>query len=156
MRARTLTRVPPMNAPGEAPSVHQQALDWLFARLGGQAGADPAPPAAEPWADAPPAEAEPAPAPEVHSPEDLKLASAWLQRERARLETYTRSQLARIQREHQAQVAQNYLNEQTLILRSQELTRKEELFVSRGRALQTQAQELAQREQALAGQLQQW
>src|SRR5262249_10688189 len=146
MRVRTPTRGPPMNAPGEASSVHQQALDWLFARLGGQGGADPAPPA-EPWADAPPARAGPPPPPRVHPPEDLKLASAWLQRERARLETYTRSQLARIQREHQAQVAQNYLNEQTLILRSQELTRKEELLVSRGRALQAQAQELAQREQ---------
>jgi len=84
------------------------------------------------------------------------VAAEWLHRERQRLEAYTRSQLARIEQEHQAMVQQNYLNEQGLIFRAQELSRREEVLQAQGRGLQDQHRELARREQALAGQLQHW
>lgn len=149
-----------MNAPGDLNALHQQALDWLFARLG---GSGPVPPSGtdmqreeESDLDDTPVDAEPSHPPEVRSANDLKIASDWIRRERARLEAYTRAQLARVQQEHQALVGQNYLNEQNLILRSQELSRKEEVLLAQGRAVQQQAEELNQREQTLAGQLQEW
>ncbi len=148
-----------MHAVGEERSVHHQALDWLFSRLG---GSHDVPPSGLPIAresderpEAPP-DGEVPTAPEVRSADDLKAAADWLRRERHRLEAYTRAQLGRIQQEHQALVGQNYLNEQTLILRSQELARKEEVVLAQGRAVQQQAQELAQREKALSEQLRAW
>src|SRR5215813_5205334 len=120
-----------MNAPGEDVTLHQQVVDWLFARMGGDSGHAPLP-AGQPRAEGPPEVAETAP-PEVRSADDLKLASDWLRRERRQLEAYTRAQLARIQEEHQAVVGQNYLHEQTLILRSQDLTRKEEMLLAHER-----------------------
>src|SRR5438128_2430626 len=100
----------------EPGGLHQQVLDFVFARLGGSPEAPaPAGPAAAP------AEAgEPPPPPSVHSPEDFRSGAEWLQRERQRLEAYTRTQLARVQEERQALVQQQYLNEQTLVLRCQE------------------------------------
>src|SRR5262245_46937399 len=146
-----------MNAVGDALPLHQQALDWLFARLGGNSP--------EPLQEVAPAEAAaPAPAPaddvplppKVESAADLEAATAWLQRERKRLEAYTRAQLTRLQQEHQAVLQQNYLNEQALIMRSQELARREEMLQAQGRAVQQQAQEVSGRERALSEQLAQW
>src|SRR5688572_21077456 len=124
-----------MHVVGEERSIHQQALDWLFARLGGNGNVPPSGlPIARESNERPdaPLDAEVAPTPEVGSPEELKAAAEWLRRERQRLEAYTRAQLGRIQQEHQALVGQNYLNEQTLILRSQDLARKEEVLLSQG------------------------
>src|SRR5262249_18997265 len=78
------------------------------------------------------------------------------QRERQRLEAYTRAQLTRIHQEHQAALQQGYLNEQALIMRSQELARREEMLQAQGRAVQQQAQEVSGRERALSEQLAQW
>jgi hypothetical protein len=144
-----------MNAPGDSLSPHQQALDWLFARLGGDP--DPGPVAtAEPRPDDGADAAAIGPPPTIQSPEDLSIATQWLQRERQRLAAYTRSQLTRIQQEHQALLQQNYHNEQCLILRCQEAARQEEVLQAQGRALQQQAEDLARREQSLVGQLQDW
>lgn len=138
-----------MHTSQDRPSTHQQALDWLFSRLGGQSAPEYL--VAEEPVDMPAASA-----PEIRTPEDLKLANEWIGRERRRLEAYTRGQLERIQQEHQALLKQTYLTEQSLILRSQQLTRKEELLLSRGQAIQQDAQDLAQREQALANMLHQY
>ena len=133
----------------DADRLQQQALDFVFARLGG----DPTAPPPSQEADE---EAEPVPVPVVKSADDLRAASEWLARERQRLQAYTRTQLARIQEERQGLAQQQYLNEQTLIFRSQELARREEMLLAQGRSLQQQAEELAQREQSLAAQLHQW
>jgi hypothetical protein len=149
-----------MTASNSDPTPRQQIRDWLFARLGGELNPDVALDEAIPVEGARPEapEADPAPSgpPEFRGPEDLQAANEWLQRERRRLGAYTQSQLAQLQQQHQALVAQNYLNEQTLILRSQELARNEELLVAQGRALHRQSEELSMREQALVGQLAQW
>ncbi|MFO0842147.1 MAG: hypothetical protein U0797_07060 [Gemmataceae bacterium] len=131
----------------------QQALDWLFARLGGAADEEPAPQASQAPTDE---VADVGPTPEIRSPEDLRTAADWLRRERQRLAAYTRSQLAWVQQEHQSLLQQKYHSEQGLILRSQELARHEEMMVAKGRALQEQADDLARREQSLVGQLQNW
>jgi len=141
---------------------HLQALDRFFTRFGG--GVPDAPSSLEVF---PPVRAEgagpsadlasaPAGPPEVRGPEDLEAAHRWLLQERRRLEAYTRSQLARMQEERQALVQQHSLNEQSLVLRSQELTRREEAVLAQGRALQQQGEDLSRREQALVGQLSQW
>jgi hypothetical protein len=151
-----------MRAPAEAHGLDQQVLDFLFARLGGNTNLEPpaaAPTLAHTPASAPTraeAPAKPTPPPEVRSPEDFRAGAEWLQRERQRLEAYTRAQLARIQEERQALAKQQSLNEQTLVLRAQEVTRKEELVLTQGRAVQQQSEDLTQREQALAAQLHQW
>jgi hypothetical protein len=138
--------------------VQQQAVDVLFAQLGGNG-----PTSAEPPADVGRASsavgaslAESDPAPTIRGPEDLKSAAEWVQREKERLAAYTRAQIQRLQADHQVLISQSYLNEQTLILRSQELSRKEEWLVAQGRALKEQAEELSRREQSLAAQLNQW
>src|SRR5687768_14298724 len=118
-----------MTARSDAARLQQQALDFVFARLGGD-------PAAQPPGEEHDAETDPSPVPVVNSPEELRAASEWLARERQRLEAYTRSQLARVQEERQALAQQQYLNEQTLIFRSQELTRREEMLLTQGRSLQ--------------------
>lgn len=141
-----------MNAFSERLPLQQQALDWLFARLGG-AEEEPVP-QAEP--DRPDEAADVGPTPEVRSPEDLRAAADWLRRERQRLAAYTRSQLAWVQQEHQSLLQQKYHSEQGLILRAQELARNEEMIVAKGRSLQEQADDLARREQSLVGQLQSW
>jgi hypothetical protein len=98
---------------------------------------------------------EPAPPPgEAELPPAVRAAHEWLRREKARLEAYTRAQLARIYAERQQAAGQNYLAEQALILRTQELNRKEEFLARQVRSLQEQAAQLAQREQALLGGLQ--
>jgi hypothetical protein len=131
-----------------------QVIDWLFTHYND-------PPAADgPFAAAPAAEEalnwEPESPPPIQDPADLRAANDWLHRERGRLRQYTETQLARIRTEHQSLVQQKYLNEQTMILGGQELTRKEELLARQSRALQQQALELSRREQALCGQLEQW
>jgi hypothetical protein len=131
---------------GHGPSV--QILDQVFARLGGSS-IDPPPPA-EPDL---PGLAQMPPPPPLRGPGDLQAAHEWLIRERKRLEGYTQAQLVRLQREHGAVVQQNYLNEQSLILRSQEVARAEGLLANQHRALQERAAEVSRREQALAEQL---
>src|SRR5262245_19858491 len=120
-----------MNGPGEGTSPHQQALDWLFSRLAGNTLSEPAT-SAEVRPHAPPGSADAELAPVVRSQDDLTAATEWLQRQRQRPAAYTRAQLARIQDEPQALVQQNYLLQQGLILRSQELARKEEMLLARG------------------------
>jgi chromosome segregation ATPase len=131
-----------------------QAIDWFFTLLGTPPPQEQQPPPAPVPMEQKPSEPETPPA--IQSADDLQAANEWLKRERARLQEYTETQLARIQREHQALVSQTYFNEQTMILNCQELSRKEELLARQSRALQQQAAELSQREQALAAQLEQW
>src|SRR5262249_28777664 len=69
----------------------------------------------------------PAEPPVIHGPADLRAANEWFQRERQRLQQYTQNQLARIQEDRQALLGQNYIKEQTLIVRAQELSRQEQL-----------------------------
>jgi hypothetical protein len=136
---------------GQGPSM--QILDWVFSRLGGNNTAPPPEVVERPAGEM----AEISPPPRALASEaDLQAANAWLQRERMRLESYTRSQLGRLQHEHQNLVAQTYHNEQTIIARAQELSRTEEMLATQSRALQQQAEELGKREQALAEQLQEW
>ena len=127
-----------------------QVIDWLFTHYNDQ----PAPLAAPSGDGA--LNWEPEAPPPIQDPADLRAANDWLLRERGRLRQYTETQLARIRTEHQSLVQQKYLNEQTMILGGQELTRKEELVTRQSRALQQQALELSRREQALCGQLEQW
>jgi hypothetical protein len=130
----------------QGPSV--QIIDQVFAGLAGRSIDPP-----------PPAEADPAalsqmpPPPPLRGPGDLQAAHEWLLRERKRLEGYTQVQLHRLQREHAAIVQQNYLNEQSLILRSQEIARAEGLLANQHQALQERTAEVARREQAVAEQL---
>jgi chromosome segregation ATPase len=131
-----------------------QTIDWLFSHLSDGRAAPPPPPAPLPSANPVPEGIQPPPPLETAA--DVQAVHAWLQRERARLDAYTRAQLNRLQQENQAVVSQHYLNEQALILRSQELSRKEELLVQQSHSLQQQARELSDREQALTGQLSQW
>jgi hypothetical protein len=135
-----------------------RALDCLFSQLGGNAY--PEPNAAAPLGGSIPGPAgQPAPPltkpeapPKVETQADLQAAYEWLLRERQRLEAYTNAQLAHIQNEHGAMIARHYTNEQVLILRSQELTNKEEFLTRQTRGLQEQALQLAEREKALAAQ----
>lgn len=138
-----------------------EAIDCFFALWqGGRVAVRPAPPPGWPAAGAaaesrtPPS--EPEPPPPIRNEEDLRVASEWLQLERKRLQDYTALQLGRIQREHQTLVQQIYQCEQNAILRSQELTRKEELLTQQSRALQQQTAELSVRERAVAARLEQW
>jgi chromosome segregation ATPase len=128
---------------GPGPST--QVLDWLFSRLAG--GGPTVAPVVRAKVDDPGTSAPP---PAIRDAADLQAAADWLQRERKRLEGYTQVQLARLQSEHEELVRQNYLNEEALILRSQELSRTEEMLATQSRALQQQAEELSRREQALA------
>jgi hypothetical protein len=137
--------------------VHEQLQDWLFARLAGFDGPlpsiSPGPaPETVPGAD----RAESAAPPAIRSEADLRMATEWLRRERARLEEYTRSQLGGIQREREALARQKSAAEQALFLRVQELSRKEEMILAQGQSMHKQAEELAQREQRLAAHLQAW
>jgi chromosome segregation ATPase len=148
-----------MRASNGMQSPQTQTLDWVFTMCqGGNAFTNPSPSSDCQPAGAveglPLTEVEPAPA--IQGATDLRAANDWLQRERRRLQEYTRIQLDRIQREHQALVGQKYLNEQTTILLSQELSRKEELLAQQTRALQQQTAELSQRERFVAAQLEQW
>ena len=137
----------------------QEVRDWLFAQLGGQphrnaAFDNPRSLDGEPderLSDALPQSA-PSEPPAIRGPEDLRAANEWVQKERQRLEAYTRNQLASIQQQHNLLISQNYLHEQNLILRSQELARKEKLVLVQGETLQQQSQDLAKREEALVGQ----
>jgi hypothetical protein len=143
-----------MNAAGEGSGLHQEALDWLFTRLGGNPAPEPAAGDAEPHPAATDCD-EPEAMPAIRSAEDLRVANEWLQRERQRLAAYTRAQMSRIQQEHQALIQQSYLNEQRLILRSQELARKEEAILAQGQAIQQQGADLMQLDMALVVKLQQ-
>jgi hypothetical protein len=146
-----------MTARNSCQPPHTEATDWVFTRLSG-GGGQPAAPTRP--AERPPAAADIAALAETQpppgNPEDLQAAYEWLRRERKRLEAYTQAHLARLRSEHQALVAQNHLAEESLILRTQELNRQEELLAHRARAVQQQATELADREKALAGQLEHW
>ena len=66
-----------------------------------------------------------------------------------------RSQLSHVRAERQAALSQHYVNEQGLVLWSQELNRKEEFLAQQARSLQEQAAELSQWEGALLKQLEQ-
>src|SRR5262245_36355796 len=106
-----------------------EAVDFLFSHFsGGPTGPPPLPGLPSTPLGQAPDLASPEEPPALQKPGDLQAANDWLRRERHRLEAYTRTQLARLQREHQALVGQNYINEQTLILRSQEMSRKEDLL----------------------------
>jgi hypothetical protein len=149
-----------MIAPAEQPSVHQQLQDWLFARLAGfelpvpNVSAEAANPPSKPKQPEPEPEHSDTP-PAIHSEADVRVATEWLRRERARLEDYTKAQLGTIQREREALARQKCEAEQALFLRVQELSRKEEMVLAQGRALQEQAGDLSSREQRLATQLEQ-
>jgi chromosome segregation ATPase len=136
-------------------------IDYLFSNLsaGGEAAPPVAPSAAGrlgPRASAPaPDEVEEPPCEEGDLTPQQQLACGWLRRERARLEAYTRAQLSRVLAERQAAAAQLYLNEQALVLRAQEVSRKEEFVAGQVRAMQEQAEQLSRREKALLGQLEQ-
>jgi DNA repair exonuclease SbcCD ATPase subunit len=146
-----------------APPLQAQAIDYLFANWqGGKVLMRPAPPSAWPGAGATPEAAprtppdEPEPPPAIRDAADLGVANEWFQGERKRLREYTGMQLARIHREHQALIQQIYLSEQNAILRSQELSCKEELLTKQSRTLQQQTAELSVRERAVAARLEQW
>jgi hypothetical protein len=140
---------------GPASSV--EAIDCFFSHFAGTPGA------AAPAGDEPPARPanaaapayEPALPPEGIATPESAAAHEWLKREKARLEAYTRSQLARVQAERQEALSQHYINEQGLVLWAQELNRKEEFLSQQTRSLQQQAAELSQREAALLHQLEQ-
>ena len=145
-----------MTTPNDADVFATQAVDWIFTYYATQPtwdrhslGVPVGAPANYPRAgmEAPP---------EIKEASDLRAANEWLQREWDRLKQYTEIQLARIQRESQALLSQNHLNEQTMILGCQELSRKEELLARQSRALQQQAANLSQRETALTEQFDQW
>src|SRR5262245_25855917 len=109
---------------GACPST--QIVDWLFSRIGGNGGDEP-PPESKPERsnDVSASLAAPPPnPPAVTSAADLQAAHEWVLRERKRLESYTEAQLRRLHGEHQAQLQQSYLNEQGLVLRCQEVSRK--------------------------------
>jgi hypothetical protein len=139
----------------------QRIRDWLFERLGGESS--PAPPDLEGIATSAgqdlscpsPMEASSGP-PAIRREEDLQAANAWLQRERQRLEDYTRGQLNHLQQQQHAFVQQTALNQQAMILRSQELARQEELLLAQGQFLRQQNEDLMRREQALAEQYGRW
>jgi len=147
---------------GRAP--HEfQAIDWLFTHAAtnrGFQGPSPTPgwqaatSSAESGDDSAPAETEPPAA--VRDSADFRAASEWLQRERNRLQEYTQIQLARLEKEHQALLSRSYANEQGMILRCQELSRKEGLLKEHVQALQQQSAELSRREQTVASQLETW
>jgi hypothetical protein len=141
-----------MTSPNE-PELSTQAVDWIFTYYATQPtwdrhslGVPVGAPANFPRAgmEAPPA---------IKDPSDLRAANEWLVREWERLKQYTEIQLARIQRESQGLLSQNHLNEQSMILGCQELSRKEELLARQSRALQQQANDLSCREQALTARL---
>ena len=140
-----------------------QALDWIFAQCPGGRGftwpavatGRPAVVEAVRATEALPLE-EVEPPPALRDPTDLRAANEWLLRERKRLQEYTRVQLGRIQAEHQGLLSRTYLNEQTLLLRSQELSSKEELLGQQARLLQQQTVELSHKEQTLTGKLEEW
>ncbi len=145
-----------MTAAASPTSRHTLALDHLFSRLAEQAAGRPLPPDADDAAFEAPGAADAAefaetqPPPPIESAADLKAAHEWLLRERQRLSAYTRSQLARVQNEHQAFVQQAYLKEQGLIFRTQEFNRKEEMLGHQFGVLRQQAAELAERQRKLA------
>jgi len=88
----------------------------------------------------------PQPPPALEDPSDLQAAYEWLRVEKHRLEQYTRSQFASIQQQHQALLDKHFRSEQSLALRSQELNRQRRC---------NDARELADREAALSGQMDQ-
>jgi chromosome segregation ATPase len=94
--------------------------------------------------------AETEPPPPMESAADLRAAHEWLLRERERLDIYTRGQLLRTQREHQAFVQQTYLKEQALVLRTQELNRKEEMLVHQFGVLRQKAAAVEEQERKVA------
>jgi DNA repair exonuclease SbcCD ATPase subunit len=131
-----------------------RALDCVFSQLGGDTHSVP-PPVEAPEPAGPAESAGVAPPPKVETQADLQTAYEWLLRERKRLDSYTNAQIARLQQEHSEMLKRHYLNEQALIVRSQEVTNKEDFLTRQNRSLQQQAQQLAQRETALAGQREQ-
>jgi hypothetical protein len=150
-----------MRTPNGLPPHQTQVLDWCFSLCHGSDALTSHPPVsngpvAGPGTTAAPSSPEVDSVPVIQGPADLRAANEWVQRERRRLQEYTRIQLERIQGEHQALLSQNYLNEQTTILRCQELSRKEELLAQQTRAIQQQTAELSQRERGVAAQLEQW
>jgi hypothetical protein len=142
--------------------LYVRALDRVFIQLGGNSDleADLTSVACSPGEapEAPTTSVVPAevpPPPKVETQADLQSAYEWLLRERKRLETYTNSQLARLQQEHAAMVARHYTNEQMMILRSQEMANKEDFLTRQTRSLQEQAHEQSERERALTEQREQ-
>ena len=137
----------------------RQAIDWLFSQLADGPRRAGVPEAAfeesSPAANSP-LSGENEPEPMIHGPEDLATATEWIKREKRRLEEYTCAQITRLQNDHQSLLQQSYRTEQAVILRSQELNRKEEWLIAQGRAMQQRDVELSERELALAAQLHQW
>jgi hypothetical protein len=148
----------------DSPTLRQaralEALDVVFSQLGGESA--PAPPVA-PSAGAtrrPPAspargqEFDPQPPPaSIPLTPQLQTAYEWLQREKSRLEGYTRAQLARIHSQREEMMRQSHNDEQAIILRAQELNRKEEFLAHQTKALQAHAAHVAQWENGLLGRL---
>jgi chromosome segregation ATPase len=91
------------------------------------------------------------PPPSIESPADLRAAREWLRRERECLKAYTQAQLARLQQQQQSALAQNYHAEQSLILRVQELNRREEFQAHQAGALAEQKADLEARAAELEG-----
>jgi chromosome segregation ATPase len=136
--------------------VTPQAADYIFAQLSGEGGLMPGVWPSTLDQPAPPASFEPEPPPEAISRNpELKAAYEWLGREKARLETYTRTQLARIQAQRRETMRQTHQDEQTMILRAQELNRREEFLAHQARRVQEQALQLEHREKALLYHLEQ-
>src|SRR5687768_8498881 len=112
---------------------HAHSVDALFAHINDEhvsgpgsyvpAGRVPATRVARPAASAD-AAAGVQPPPRLERPEDLRAAHAWLQKERQRLDEYTRSQFETIQSQHEALLAKHFRGEQNLAVRSQELNRE--------------------------------
>jgi chromosome segregation ATPase len=147
-----------MKNPNGTHPPHPQVIDSLFARpsSAGQVAVVVPPPSVpannltkpQPVDTLPLGEIQPPPS--VKNPADVQAAYLWLQRERERLEAYTRSQFERLQEEHRALLSQNYVNEQKRILRIQELNQKTEALAAQHQSLQQQARALAEREQEWA------
>ncbi len=144
--------------PAPVPLAEQgtQILDSLFSHLADAASGRPPPDerngfsAGPPGADEPDELAHVQPPPQIANDADLRAAHEWLHRERQRLDAYTRGQLARVRREHQGFLQQTYLQEQALVLRTQELNRKDEMLAHQAGAIRREAGDLAERQRKLA------
>jgi DNA repair exonuclease SbcCD ATPase subunit len=142
-----------------------QFIDWLFAQLPGMPGQGPAMTATGPLFDSsgfpgerpdmggPPAMVWPQAPPSIESSADVQAAHEWLQAERRRLDSYTRSQFEMIRQQHQTLLTKHFRSEETLALRAQELNREMQFLAAQSEAFQKRAQELAEREKALASQV---
>jgi hypothetical protein len=95
----------------------------------------------------------PSPPPALDSPEGFKAAYEWFLKERARLEDYTREQFADFEALQASQLARHYQSEASLTMRAQEVNREMQFLAAQSQALKARARELADRENALAGQM---